>query len=240
MLKKNQKQKKKHLRVYIKSPWTWRKHALHFRVWSCGGAASRGAAATSDTKKTATMADISLYLTNVNVSIGQTMELQQVCEQLPLRRETRLLVFTECGGVMVESWWSHGGAGGCCCHLSAVFSLRLLSLSAAVITHPVCRATGRIYRNTEVLQHHLHPHLHPNPSIHPPIHPSIHPSIHQNMVQTAVWICAFLCILTGSIVIWEIIISVPANRWKLDSKVTNVVYFIKWSDFTMKWFINQL
>ncbi|XP_029281904.1 protein FAM177A1-like isoform X2 [Cottoperca gobio] len=34
-------------------------------------------AASRDTKKTATMADISLYLTNVNVSIGQSMEMQQ-------------------------------------------------------------------------------------------------------------------------------------------------------------------
>ncbi|XP_034555895.1 protein FAM177A1-like isoform X2 [Notolabrus celidotus] len=36
-----------------------------------------GAAASTDTKKTATMADISLYLTNVNVSIGQTMDVDQ-------------------------------------------------------------------------------------------------------------------------------------------------------------------
>lgn len=42
------------------------------------GAASRG------TKKTATMADISLYLTNVNVSIGQTMDVEQVGKQLSL------------------------------------------------------------------------------------------------------------------------------------------------------------
>ncbi|XP_010744455.2 protein FAM177A1 isoform X2 [Larimichthys crocea] len=34
-------------------------------------------AASRDTKETATMADISLYLTNVNVSIGQTMDVQQ-------------------------------------------------------------------------------------------------------------------------------------------------------------------
>ncbi|XP_060908528.1 protein FAM177A1 isoform X1 [Labrus mixtus] len=36
-----------------------------------------GAAASTDTKKTTTMADISLYLTNVNVSIGQTMDVEQ-------------------------------------------------------------------------------------------------------------------------------------------------------------------
>ncbi|XP_067338993.1 protein FAM177A1 isoform X2 [Channa argus] len=46
----------------------------HFR-WSRGadvvGAASR------DTKKKATMADISLYLTNVNVSVGQNMAVEQ-------------------------------------------------------------------------------------------------------------------------------------------------------------------
>ncbi|XP_042245568.1 protein FAM177A1 isoform X2 [Thunnus albacares] len=34
-------------------------------------------AASRDTKKTATMADISLYLTNVNVSIGQSMNMEQ-------------------------------------------------------------------------------------------------------------------------------------------------------------------
>lgn len=39
-------------------------------------------AASTDTKKTATMADISLYLTNVNVSIGQSMDMQQVGKQL--------------------------------------------------------------------------------------------------------------------------------------------------------------
>lgn len=86
------------------------------------------------------MADISLYLTNVNVSIGQTMELQQVCEQLPLRRDTFTRVYCV--------WWSHGGvtvvSPVACCHLSAVFVCyhtrkRCFSLSEAVITRPVCR-----------------------------------------------------------------------------------------------------
>ncbi|XP_035535206.1 protein FAM177A1-like isoform X2 [Morone saxatilis] len=41
-----------------------------------GGGVEVGAA-SRDTKKTATMADISLYLTTVNVSIGQTMDVEQ-------------------------------------------------------------------------------------------------------------------------------------------------------------------
>lgn len=54
----------------------------HFRLWS--------RAASRDTKKKkkkttrrsgATMGDIPLYLSNVNVSIGQTMAVEQVGEQ---------------------------------------------------------------------------------------------------------------------------------------------------------------
>lgn len=35
-----------------------------------------------ETKKRATMADLSLYLTNVNVSLGQSMDVVKVSEQL--------------------------------------------------------------------------------------------------------------------------------------------------------------
>lgn len=38
--------------------------------------------ASRETKKTATMADISLYLSNVNVSIGPALEVEQVSKQL--------------------------------------------------------------------------------------------------------------------------------------------------------------
>lgn len=54
-------------------------------------------AASKDTKKTATMADISLYLTNVNVSIGQTMEVEQVGKQNSLvYNHTHILSFPLC------------------------------------------------------------------------------------------------------------------------------------------------
>lgn len=45
-----------------------------------------------DTEKTATMADISLYLTNVNVSIGQNLAVEQVGKQLSLLFSPHFLV----------------------------------------------------------------------------------------------------------------------------------------------------
>lgn len=58
------------------------------------------AAASRDTKRTATMADISLYLTNVNVSIGQNMAVEQVGKRLSRLITPHFLVtvlFTEYG-----------------------------------------------------------------------------------------------------------------------------------------------
>lgn len=54
-------------------------------------------AASRDTKKTATMADISLYLTNVNVSIGQTMNAAQVGTAFYFIFTTLPFCFTDCG-----------------------------------------------------------------------------------------------------------------------------------------------
>lgn len=61
---------------------------LRTRAAFTSGSARAGeafvAAASRDTKRTATMADISLYLTNVTVSVGQNMAVQQVGERFSL------------------------------------------------------------------------------------------------------------------------------------------------------------